>query len=110
MLKLAKLPDRTPVKITIAVSPELNGKLAAYAALYRAAYGTTEPVAELIPYMLEGFLDADRGFAKARKDVAEVPAVPPPPKRPGRPPHSESAPPPAVPEPAPGGDHTLPTI
>lgn len=108
MLKLAKLPDRTPVRITIAVSPELNGKLAAYAALYRATYGTTEPVAELIPYMLEGFLAADKGFAKARKDVAETPAAPPP-KRPGRPPRPQSGPPPAVPEPASGGDHTFPT-
>lgn len=107
MLKLAKLPDRTPVKITIAVSPELNGKLAAYAALYRAAYGTTEPVAELIPYMLEGFLDADKGFAKARKDVGEAPAAPPP-KRSGRPPRT-AAPPPAAAEPASGGDPTIPT-
>ncbi|MCR6632603.1 MAG: DUF2274 domain-containing protein [Magnetospirillum sp.] len=109
MLKLAKLPDRTPVKITIAVSPELNGKLAAYAALYRAAYGTTEPVAELIPYMLEGFLDADKGFVKARKDVGEAPVVPPPLKRPGRPPRLESAPPRAAPETASGREPSLPT-
>mgnify|MGYP000848869537 CR=1 FL=1 len=108
MLKLAKLPDRTPVKITIAVSPELNRDLLAYAELYRAAYAATEPVAELIPYMLEGFLAADKGFAKARKDVGETPAVPPP-KRPGRPPRGPSAPQPAVPEPASGGDPVLPT-
>ena len=34
MLKLAKLPDRVPVKITISVAPELNQALADYAALY----------------------------------------------------------------------------
>lgn len=67
-LKLSKLPDRTPVKITITVAPELNAALQAYAELYREIYGEVEPVAELIPYMLESFLAADRGFAKARKD------------------------------------------
>lgn len=66
-LKLPKLPDRTPIKITIAVAPELNAALLAYAELYRLAYGEVEPVAELIPYMLERFLAADRGFAMARK-------------------------------------------
>lgn len=67
-LKLAKLPDRTPVKITITVSPELNNALQVYAELYRETYGAAEPVPELIPYMLEGFLAADRGFAKARRE------------------------------------------
>lgn len=66
-LKLAKLPDRTPVKITIAVSPELNKSLEAYADAYREAYGEEEKVCELIPFMLDGFLAADRSFAKARK-------------------------------------------
>lgn len=67
-LKLSKLPDRTPVKITITVAPELNAALHAYAELYRETYGEAEPVAALIPYMLESFLSADRGFARARKD------------------------------------------
>jgi hypothetical protein len=67
-LKLAKLPDRTPVRIAITVSPGLNRNLHAYAELYREAYGATESVPELIPYMLQSFLDKDRGFAKARKE------------------------------------------
>ena len=66
-LKLAKLPDRTPVKITIAVKPTLNAALQAYAELYRETYGQSETVAELIPYMLQSFLDSDRSFAKAHK-------------------------------------------
>lgn len=68
-LKLAKLPDRTPVKITIAVSPALNEALRQYAGIYRAAYGEAEFVGELIPFMLGAFLDSDRGFARARKGV-----------------------------------------
>ena len=90
-LKLAKLPDRTPVKITITVAPELNLALREYAGVYRAAYGEVESVAELIPFMLKLFLDSDRGFAKARKEVQ--PDVPPEPerRRRARRPSSESA-------------------
>jgi hypothetical protein len=67
-LKLAKLPDRTPAKITISVSAELNQALRQYADIYRTAYGQDEPVPELIPFMLEAFLESDREFAKARKN------------------------------------------
>jgi len=66
-LKLARLPDRTPVKIGIAVMPELNDRLAAYAAAYAETYGIEEPVAELIPAMLSAFLDSDREFSKQRR-------------------------------------------
>lgn len=71
MLKLAKLPDRIPVKITITVKPDLNKALCAYAAAYRATYGEAETVAEIIPYMLDAFLESDRAFAKARKEGME---------------------------------------
>ncbi len=75
-LKLGKLPDRTPVKITITVSPDLNQALRDYAAIYRTTYGEAESVANLIPFMLGAFLESDRGFAKARKAVSlEAPPV-----------------------------------
>jgi hypothetical protein len=67
-LKLGRLPDRTPAKITITVSAELSVALRQYSELYRSIYGEDEPVAELIPFMLEAILGSDRGFAKARKD------------------------------------------
>ena len=73
-LKLGKLPDRTPVKISFAASPELNQALQDYAAVYRATYGQAEAVAELVPFMLEAFLDGDRSFAKARKEGIEDPS------------------------------------
>jgi hypothetical protein len=66
-IKLERLPDRTPVKLTIAVPPELNRALNAYAEEYEAAYGRAESVAELIPAILWTFLQSDRGFARARK-------------------------------------------
>jgi hypothetical protein len=92
-LRLAKLPDRTPVKITISVSPALNEALRDYAAVYRATYGHAEAVAELIPFMLDSFLAGDREFAKARKDAPREGVLEPP--RRGRrgggsaPPHAE---------------------
>ncbi|MEQ9225748.1 MAG: DUF2274 domain-containing protein [Parvibaculum sp.] len=70
-LKLGKLPDRMPVKITFTAPPDLSKALQAYAALYRETYGEAESVAELIPYMLQSFLETDRGFAKARKALPE---------------------------------------
>lgn len=66
-LKLAKLPDRTPVKITIVISPELNRALAEYAEIYSEAYGQAESVQELIPAMLASFLEGDRAFARQRR-------------------------------------------
>ena len=66
-LRLAKLPDRIPVKMTISVPPDLNQALSDYAALYAEAYGQPEPVQELIPAMLAAFLDGDKAFARRRR-------------------------------------------
>jgi hypothetical protein len=66
-LRLHRLPDRTPVKITISVSPDLNQALIDYAALYQETYGQAEPVQELVPAMLASFLEADRMFARRRR-------------------------------------------
>jgi len=66
-LKLAKLPDRKPVKIAITVSPNLNQKLGAYAEAYKGAYGNEEKVSDLIPFILEQFLDGDRQFIGKRR-------------------------------------------
>jgi hypothetical protein len=84
-LKLAKLPDRVPVKMTFTAQPDLAHALREYAAVYRAIYGEAESVEELIPFMLASFLEGDRGFAKARKEVPELPAVGPQPRRGRRP-------------------------
>jgi hypothetical protein len=69
-LKLPRLPDRTPVKLTVSVLPELHQALEEYAAVYATTYGRQEPVAELVPAMLSAFLDSDREFAKARRSGA----------------------------------------
>jgi hypothetical protein len=64
-LRIAKLPDRTPVKLTIAILPELNDALAHYATIYSETYGQSDPVVDLIPYMLTAFLESDRGFQRS---------------------------------------------
>jgi hypothetical protein len=77
MLKLAQLPDRIPVKLTVTLQPDLKKALDDYAAMYSRAYGADEPVAELVPFMLESFLKADAGFKKGRKDLDSEPmAIP----------------------------------
>jgi hypothetical protein len=63
-MRLSQLPDRTPVRITVSVPPDLNRDLAAYAAFYSETYGREEPVAELIPAMLAAFLEGDRDFVR----------------------------------------------
>lgn len=65
-LKLPQLPDRTPVKLSISLMPELHQALTDYAALYAKTYGRDEPVAELIPAMLAAFLESDRTFSRSR--------------------------------------------
>lgn len=61
-IKLGKLPDRTPVKLTITLGAELHQTLKEYADLYQATYGTAEQVVDLIPFMLEAFVQTDKGF------------------------------------------------
>lgn len=71
-LKLPKLPERTPVKLAITVTPDLHRALTDYAAVYNEAYGQSEPLAELVPHMLAAFLASDRGFAKARERLGDA--------------------------------------
>lgn len=66
-LKLPKIPDRTPVKMTIQLLPDLADALQQYAAAYEQAYGKAETVTELIPFMLAAFLESDRAFARAKR-------------------------------------------
>jgi hypothetical protein len=70
-LKLGRLPDRTPVKLTITVPPDLHRALADYVVIYNDTYGQSEPLTELVPHMLAAFLASDRGFAKAREGLAQ---------------------------------------
>lgn len=63
-IKLRRLPDRTPIKLTFSVTPELHARLQDYAAAYAEVYHVEEPLIELLPAMLASFLDSDRAFSR----------------------------------------------
>ena len=65
-IRLKQLPERTPVKLTINLMPDLHARIGEYAAYYREQYGCDEPVADLIPAMLAAFLESDRAFMRSR--------------------------------------------
>lgn len=75
-IRLAKLPDRTPVKVTLNVNPDLHAALAVYADLYRQAYGREESIAELIPAMLVSFLEGDKAYLRAQREGVRSPPPP----------------------------------
>lgn len=65
-LRLGKLPDRETTKITFIVDAELKLALDDYAAAYGDEYGNKEAITDLIPHMLDAFIQGDRGFQKIR--------------------------------------------
>ena len=65
-IKLARIPDRTPVRIALSISPDLDRSLRDYARFYQASYGHEVPIAELLPAMLESFIASDRNFGRQR--------------------------------------------
>lgn len=67
-MKIAKLPDRTPIKLAFIASPSLAKSLALYAQYYEEFYSHAEPISELVPYALEAFLESDRDFLKFRRE------------------------------------------
>jgi hypothetical protein len=71
-LRIAKLPDRTPVKLSIAVMPELHDALQNYAKLYADTYGQADTMVDLIPAMLVAFLEGDRAFVKYRSNAGKT--------------------------------------
>lgn len=71
-LKLDKLPDREAVKISFTADADLKSTLNDYAEIYRRSYGQKESVADLIPFMLTAFMEADPGFKRARKQLADT--------------------------------------
>jgi len=68
-LKLDKLPDREAVKITFTADADLKAALNDYAEIYRRTYGQKESIAELIPFMLSTFINADPAFRRARRQL-----------------------------------------
>ena len=68
-LRIGKLPDLTPVKMTVTVEPDIHRMLEDYAQLYAQSYGEEVSPAALVPSMLASFLASDNGFKRARKTL-----------------------------------------
>ena len=66
-LRIGKLPDLTPVKMTVSLDREISQMLEDYACIYGESYGEAVKPVELIPSMIAGFLASDNGFKRARK-------------------------------------------
>lgn len=69
-LRIGKLPDLTPVKITVSLDREVHQMLEDYSRIYGESYGEAVKPAELVPSMIAGFLATDNGFKRARKALA----------------------------------------
>jgi len=69
MIRLPKLPDRTPVKLAITIMPDLDEKLREYADFYKDFYGNEESVSSLVPAILKAFLEGDREFSRRRRKL-----------------------------------------
>ena len=69
-LRIGKLPDLTPVKMTIQVDPALHQLLEDYSRIYNETYNGSVKSAVLIPSMLKHFLASDNVFKKAQKEFS----------------------------------------
>jgi hypothetical protein len=70
-LKIGPLPNPEKVKLLVQVSVELKESLDQYAQLHSKMSGRTVDATILIPYMLQSFVDRDRGFRSLRKSQQE---------------------------------------
>lgn len=68
-LKLGPIADDKPVKLTLELPADVHRDLRAYADLLSRDTGQEIAPAMLIVPMITRFMTADRGFAKARREV-----------------------------------------
>jgi hypothetical protein len=71
-LKIGPLPNPEKVKILVQISVELKESLDQYAQLHARQSGRQVDAATLIPYMLQSFIDRDRGFRSLRKSQQDL--------------------------------------
>lgn len=68
-LKLGRLADDRPVKLTIELPANVHRDLALYAEVLARETGQKNEPAKLVAPMLARFMATDRGFAKARRET-----------------------------------------
>ncbi len=68
-LKIGPVARRAPLKLTIALAPDIHDALADYARLHAQEFGHDIALPELAALMIERFLQSDAGFRRARKTL-----------------------------------------
>lgn len=66
-LRLGRLPNRTPAKLTLTLWNELDEQLKLYAELHSAQTGVEVSAADIAPQMLADYIEGDREFARIVK-------------------------------------------
>lgn len=66
-LRLGRLPNRTPAKLTLTLWNELDEHLRLYAQLHSAQTGVEVSAADIAPQMLADYIEGDREFARIVK-------------------------------------------
>ena len=66
-LKIGPLPNPEKVKILVQISVELKTSLDQYAEVHSRLGGRKVDATTLIPYMLQSFIDRDRGFRSLKR-------------------------------------------
>lgn len=74
-LKIGPLPDRTQVKLTLALAPQTHAALQDYAAIHKREFGGEASLADLAGLMIEQFLQSDAAFKRARKSLRQQEAA-----------------------------------
>ncbi len=75
-IKLDRLPNRKPVKLTVTLDPEVFDALEDYARIYAEEYGEGEPVSVIAASMIGEFMDGDAAFKRLRKEEDSKRAAP----------------------------------
>lgn len=67
-MKLGPILTPKPIRLSISITPELKSRLDRYRVWHAPCYNETVEVADLGPFILAAFLDADSAFRKFEKD------------------------------------------
>lgn len=70
-LRLKKIADKTPVKITLSLPPEVHADLLIYAEIYRKEHGSQETQQVLAAQMIATFMQGDTQFRKDKRSLLE---------------------------------------
>lgn len=70
-LKIGAIPDRTPIKLSLSLSPDVHDALQDYASIHAKEFGQNAQVTDLAALMIERFLASDTQFKRARKSLSK---------------------------------------